>query len=618
MRLSRYSTAVLLAAIFLCRFAWADAYDPPVNYYSAATGTGAALESQLLTIMSTGHILRTYGNFRDSAAIHDADPNNAGNILLVYNRASVPATWDLGTTWDREHIWPQSLQGGGSVSNNDTGHRADPHALRPCNPSINGSRGNKPFGFETTTGNHGAVPATNYYFPGDVDKGDVARSLFYSDSRWGPSLGLTLVDSAPASFQMGDLSSLIAWHYLDVPDDFERGRHQKVYSQTLNPTYYTNNRNAYIDRPEYVWSVFVDQANDSQITIVGGTPDANGGSARDVDLGRVFVGGAVPAAQSFTLDKVGNDGTYYEVTTAGEATSSVTGRYNAFRTDSTDSRSIDVGLNTNTATSGVKSGTVTIDNLDVTTMGGAGRGANDANDTFDVSLAVLDHATASFADSMLTSSLMYDFGDVTIGGSAPTFEFDVFNLEATPGFTADLDFDTVMVTGDSASFTTDLSAAAGSLALGGGLGQMFSAMLSTVAVGNFSATYSLMFSDEDLPGAQVTMLELTLMGEVLAAGLAGDYNGDGVVDAADYTVWRGSYGQSVIAYSGADGDGDTMIDDDDYGVWRANYGMVAPGGGAGSLNAVPEPASLCLVLMGLAALSHWIPRRRPSAAPLAA
>ncbi|MCI0332111.1 MAG: hypothetical protein L0228_02655 [Planctomycetes bacterium] len=64
--------------------------------------------------------------------------------------------------------------------------------------------------------------------------------------------------------------------------------------------------------------------------------------------------------------------------------------------------------------------------------------------------------------------------------------------------------------------------------------------------------------------------------------LLGDYNQNGVVDAADYVFWRKTLGTSgVPAYSGADGDGDGMIDQDDYGVWRENFGETLPLG-AGS------------------------------------
>jgi hypothetical protein len=75
----------------------------------------------------------------------------------------------------------------------------------------------------------------------------------------------------------------------------------------------------------------------------------------------------------------------------------------------------------------------------------------------------------------------------------------------------------------------------------------------------------------------------------------GDYNLDGVVDAADYTVWRD--GQLALT---ADGDFDGDTDGDDYDTWRANFGaariplMLA--GGPQAAQAAPEPASLTALL----------------------
>ncbi len=54
----------------------------------------------------------------------------------------------------------------------------------------------------------------------------------------------------------------------------------------------------------------------------------------------------------------------------------------------------------------------------------------------------------------------------------------------------------------------------------------------------------------------------------------GDYNVDGVVDAADYTVWRDQLGSTAPAFSGADGDGSGIVDQIDYDLWRANYGVL--------------------------------------------
>lgn len=583
LRKSTCALAILIALSFV-RFALADAYDPPANYYSTATGAGATLKSQLTTIMSTGHIQRTYGDLRFSAAIEDADPNVPGNILLIYNRASVPATWDNGNTWNREHIWPVSLQGGNDPSNSTTGHRADPHALRPANPQINSARGNSPFGLDATTGGNGSAGG-GYYFPGDADKGDVARSLFYSATRWS-SLGLNLVDTFPGAFQMGDLSSLVNWHFLDAPDAFERRRNHVIYSQVENPTYYTNNRNAYVDHPEFVWSVFVDQANDSRITIDAAPVAEDGSSTVNVDLGRVYVGSAVPAAQSFTLNKLDSDGTYFSVTTDGDAVSSLGGRYNAFRNGGADSRAISVGLNTSTATSGLKSGAVTIDNLDVTTGGGAGRGANDGNDTFNVSLAVLDHPVASFSFNLPVNEFTIDFGKIALG-SQTSIASMLTNLAANgaPDFAANLDLDSITGDGDTEVLFTNLDSFAG---MAQGDYQTFDSFFAPTSVGQFSAIYTLNLSDEDLPGEQQQTLTLNLLAEAV---LAGDFNTDGAVDAADYVVWRDGL--------------DTVYTLEDYEVWKMHFGETA-GAAALAPATVPEPRS---VLLLVAALVLARPRR---------
>ena len=89
--------------------------------------------------------------------------------------------------------------------------------------------------------------------------------------------------------------------------------------------------------------------------------------------------------------------------------------------------------------------------------------------------------------------------------------------------------------------------------------------------------------------------------EYVSGGLLGDYNGNGKVDAADYTVWRDTLGQNVPMGTGADGDGSGSIGPGDYTVWKANFGM---GSGGGSLavqtQSVPEPGAAGLVLFAVA------------------
>jgi hypothetical protein len=80
----------------------------------------------------------------------------------------------------------------------------------------------------------------------------------------------------------------------------------------------------------------------------------------------------------------------------------------------------------------------------------------------------------------------------------------------------------------------------------------------------------------------------------------GDYNGDHLVNAADYVIWRDTLGQSVTAGHGADGNGNGTIDTADYDFWRSKLGNAAGrGSGLGSALATPEPAAVCLVVTGV-------------------
>jgi endonuclease I len=607
-RQRRYLAALFCAAALAAGSAWADAFDPPAGYYSAATGGGAALKSQLNSVIKTGQTSISYDALRPALQVTDADPNNPGHILLVYDRVSLNVAainpggpipgWDEGLSWNREHTWPVS-RGLGSEAIPDG---SDLHHLRPSTPSVNTDRGNQNFGgaFGQPFGEV-MDGESQFWYPGDADAGMIARSQFYMAVRYDGTdsgtinleLGVGNVPDVPGATdpppQFGNLERMIEWHFAAPPDSFERHRHQIVYET------YQHNRNPFIDHPEFVWSVFVDQANDSQISIDGGTAGGDGGSTRHVDFGRVFVGGIVPAPQTFTLNKTGDDGTFFEVKTAGAATSSLGGRYNAFRMGGPNSKSISVGLNTSTAPSGLKTGTVTVDNLDITTGAGAGHGANDANDVFDVSLAVLDHPVASYSFNVELRERVIDFGIVPLGSEPKSLASSFTNFDGfgSPDFAADIDLDSISGVGDTDMFDVDLDPFTG---LEQGAFVAFDSLFMPNAVGQFAATFTLMLSDEDLPGEQMQTLTLSLAAEAI---LSGDYNRDGVVDAADYVVWRRALGENVTAYGGADGNGDGMIDDGDYDVWRVNFGATAAAAESFAISAVPEPANLLLATWAL-------------------
>jgi hypothetical protein len=103
-------------------------------------------------------------------------------------------------------------------------------------------------------------------------------------------------------------------------------------------------------------------------------------------------------------------------------------------------------------------------------------------------------------------------------------------------------------------------------------------------IGNFYIGYR-----ENLPGTGTSGRPPTY-DLFVPAGLPGDYNGNGKVDAADYVLWRnGGPLQNEVTTPGT-------VTAGDYTEWRARFGNMA-GSGAGLGGAVPEPGTIVLAMI---------------------
>lgn len=208
------------------------------GYYDGAAGLyGDQLVTFLNEISNESFMGISYGDVRYILDETDADPDNPGNIILVYLGTSISGIWDEGKTWNREHVWPQSLLDS-KASNPNINSASDLHNLKPSDPRTNSSRGNKFFGTTLT-------PQT--YVPRDEVKGDVARILFYMDIMY-DSLSLINANEGGAN-QMGNLEVLLNWHILDPVDDFEMNRNNIIEN-------HQGNRNPFIDHPEFADKVY--------------------------------------------------------------------------------------------------------------------------------------------------------------------------------------------------------------------------------------------------------------------------------------------------------------------------------------------------------------------------
>jgi hypothetical protein len=106
------------------------------------------------------------------------------------------------------------------------------------------------------------------------------------------------------------------------------------------------------------------------------------------------------------------------------------------------------------------------------------------------------------------------------------------------------------------------------------------------------------------PNLTFTVFDNLSVSSIASAGVAGDYNGNGVVDEADYVLWRkGGPLQNEVNTVGT-------VDATDYDAWRARFGNISGSGSGVGSTAVPEPASVFLLMLSAAIYGCWSARQR--------
>ena len=187
----------------------------------------SALYSALKSLMTSKQTYQTsYSATRDLYRYTDCLRSDYSKISSFYSGTMLNGKWDSGSTWNREHTWPNSKGLGGSDED-------DIMMLRPTAISENSSRGNTAYG-----------EGTGYFDPGVSTRGDVARIVLYVYVRWGNTSYMW-----GKSGVMESLNVLLKWMEEDPVDTWEMGRNDAVQS-------ITGTRNVFVDYPEYAWLLF--------------------------------------------------------------------------------------------------------------------------------------------------------------------------------------------------------------------------------------------------------------------------------------------------------------------------------------------------------------------------
>lgn len=312
------------------------------TYYDLIEASGGLeLLGELHDLLVTTHkTYTTYDDCKNPNYVTLTDTDFQGEVLEFYSQTTISKTWGSGKqgTWNREHVWCQSLSNG---LWGESGGGADLHHIRPVESGLNSARNNAKFGEVPHTSanekyyedaNNDPVALGGYalgqevFEPIDDSKGDVARIIFYvythyntyqnvggstNGSHSTPKFGtLDFSDVVDGSDEEA-LDLLLTWNELDPVSEYEMARNEAVAK-------YQGNRNPFIDHPEYaeyIWGEDVEpslSAPKSLTMTVGETKQ----------LGATIHGGTGPISYSSSdeaIVTVSADGLSTALT-AGEAT----------------------------------------------------------------------------------------------------------------------------------------------------------------------------------------------------------------------------------------------------------------------------------------------------------
>ena len=264
---------VIFAGLIQMGMASAVMAAAPVGYYPAIENHDAtSLRTALTEVVSDVDVLpysSTAFDTHDAINILDESQSLAGYVQLMYSDAR--ASMESWPAYNREHVWPQSMGAGpGSDAHSDL------HHIFACDANVNSARGNQQFGECDTEecGFHVEAPEALYdgdtFEPPAHMKGDIARALLYMDVRYEgangePNLVLQEERGEVGCDCMGELSTLLEWHFADPVDGKEMLRNDEIFA-------IQGNRNPFVDHPEWVSVLYLTNEAPEEVLVESAFP----------------------------------------------------------------------------------------------------------------------------------------------------------------------------------------------------------------------------------------------------------------------------------------------------------------------------------------------------------
>lgn len=266
------------------------------GYYKEITAVkGQDLLGQLHDLVCKTHTTyRSYDDCKDPNIVYKTDRGSTDQkITEFYTQSDVSKPWGANRvgTWNREHVWCQSLSidiDTGDQLWGTKGGGSDLHHVRPVEYTLNSARNNTPYGeFESNrqlyakykkdeSGTYDKLggylnAAIEIFEPIDEVKGDVARILFYDYTHYSDykicggtsnyttdkniKFGHLLISNIITTSENTEESAwklLLKWNKMDPVSQAEEERNEAAYLLQ-------GNRNPFIDNQLYADAIWGDQ-----------------------------------------------------------------------------------------------------------------------------------------------------------------------------------------------------------------------------------------------------------------------------------------------------------------------------------------------------------------------